>query len=88
MEQRIAALKAHIRDKQAQLAQMIRECLHVKEPHTPYDPNDQWFSSGIICRNCGTHFHGWYCHTSPTKTCEYALNNEDCIHCHLPSERK
>ena len=46
------------------------------------------------CRDCGFYTSGWYCETSPTLECEYYCSetgyyDEDCcIHCGKPEERK
>ncbi len=92
MDAHIAALKQALREAQSAVNDAVGACQHEKEPYEPYDPTDKWFSSGIICRKCDTHFHGWYCHTSPDKACEYPIGqgsaSEYCIYCHQPSERK
>ena len=40
-----------------------------------------------VCLICGTDL-GWFCPTSPTKSCEYSDNPDSCIHCGDPDERK
>lgn len=93
MNPKIKALSDKIRRLQGQLGRMVDKCNHDFQPTTPYDPTDEWFSSYTRCINCGKYGNGWYCHTSPTKHCEYSMDNiyrfgEYCIHCHQPSERK
>jgi hypothetical protein len=66
---------------------------HVYASREPYNPDDKWFSTGAICVICGLTADGWYCHTSPTKTCQYSSemgyeHTDACIHCGQPDERK
>jgi 8-oxo-dGTP pyrophosphatase MutT (NUDIX family) len=70
----------------------------------PSDPDffeqlkkDKWSSTGALCTICDNHFCGfnliWYCPKSPTGLCNYEhlnghYNEDDCIYCHMPYERK
>jgi hypothetical protein len=53
----------------------------------PDNWNDGCFS--VHCAICDKDF-GWYCPVNPKHYCEYDYkkNGENCIHCHVPSERK
>lgn len=64
------------------LKRIRAECAHDFQPEDPTDED-----CGAVCVICGEEGHGWYCKSSPTKTCEY---NEDewCIYCGNPKERK
>lgn len=74
------------------LQEELDNCKHTNiVPRAEYNSSDRWFSSSIICTECGEWLHGWYCHTSPTKRCEYAEDDypqDHCIYCGLPDERK
>lgn len=70
------------------IKQLVNSCKHEDLNLTGY--------GSAICNICNKHFH-WYCPTSPTLTCEYEFINEDgeedydeddCIYCHEPYERK
>lgn len=39
------------------------------------------------CEICGVEF-GWYCPVNPKRYCEYGEDDEICIHCGEPDERK
>ena len=52
----------------------------------PEDWNDGCYS--VSCAVCGKQL-GWHCPVNPKGYCEYdEENGEDCIHCHIPQERK
>lgn len=90
MNAEISGYRKQIMALQKELQQLLDNCKHNFEPYTPYNPKDEWFSSGTQCTECGKH-GGWYCHTSPTKLCEYDYSdhmNDYCIHCGLSDERK
>lgn len=60
---------------------MVDNCNHsfVKIHELPY------------CFVCDTKFNFWWCDESPTKYCQYDeddINEDCCIYCHAPSERK
>lgn len=47
---------------------------------------------GAYCSTCGKDF-GWWCKEAPTNICDYeqkdgSYNEDNCIHCHCPEERK
>ena len=54
----------------------------------PSDPKDI-DCSYPVCKTCGQHFPDWYCPKNPpTHACEYEDDDECCIHCGEPDERK
>ncbi len=67
-----------------------KTCNHVFVPWRPLDPKDKWDSVSGHCELCGLD-GGWYCPESKSGKCCYKLGNyhhPNCIHCHMPSERK
>jgi hypothetical protein len=85
----------YLREEQIQdrIRQLRKDHDHVYASREPYNPDDKWFSTGAICVICGLTANGWYCHTSPTKTCQYSSemgyeHTDACIHCGQPDERK
>lgn len=70
------------------LAKEIRSVRTVcNHPHVVKDRR----SDGASCQDCKESL-GWYCETSPTKTCQYDEENDpacdSCIYCGDPDERK
>lgn len=52
----------------------------------PDNWNDGCYS--VSCEVCGKDF-GWHCPVNPKGYCEYGEGSYgDCIHCHIPEERK
>lgn len=86
LEQELRGVKQGIR--------FIRErCDHRFVPDEPYDPSDKWFSSGGSCENCGDRLSGWWCPKSKSGECDYkqpdgSYDDDNCIHCGMPDERK
>jgi hypothetical protein len=70
-------------------------------PHEigPRDPDileklkrDKWACTSAICLHCRKSM-GWWCPASPSQTCDYEhpdgrYDDDDCIYCHGPEERK
>jgi len=62
-----------------QLQQLQEDC-----PHT--NIKNEWGTG--VCFDCGYRTHGWYCPKNPDDfECEYE-EDEWCIHCGEPEERK
>ena len=54
--------------------------------HDKHKSDDDCYS--VSCAVCGKDF-GWYCPVNPKGYCEYTENSHgNCIHCHIPEERK
>lgn len=60
-------------------------CEHTIGPSDPEDPE----SSSGVCSKCGKGTGSWYCPSNPpSHVCEYPDDDEYCIHCGNPDERK
>lgn len=67
-------------------------CEHKYVPDELYDPSDTWFSASGFCEKCGDGC-GWWCPKSPNGACDYeqsdgTIDEDSCIYCHNPDERK
>jgi hypothetical protein len=89
-------LNAQLRPIYQAISFLEHHCPHAVAPLTTtpeeYYKDDQWRSDGAHCEGCGRDF-GWYCPDSPKHICDYEyepgrFNSDDCIHCHMPDERK
>ena len=82
--------KARIKQVSDQIAQLYREdgMLRLECPHRIL--KTKWES--MYCDVCGKGF-GWCCPRSPDQLCHYDespdnYDNENCVYCGLPEERK
>lgn len=90
--ERIRHLSAQVNEYNDMLFGVREKCKHNFIPHEPYDPKDEWFSSGCTCENCGLD-GGWYCPKSPSGQCDYeqkdgSVDPDHCVWCGMPDERK
>lgn len=76
-------------------AKLEAQCNHLYIPTGNYEWNEwskQWnINCGGSCAICSKPLQGWYCPKAPNHQCEYDEEDscqDDCIHCHLPDERK
>lgn len=64
---------------------------HQKVVNTQDGLPDNWNdgSYSMSCAICGKDL-GWHCPVNPKQYCEYDYekHGENCIHCHIPEERK
>ena len=93
MDEHIKLLRKAVDVASSALYIAQKACEHEFFTHDPYDPTDRWFSSTFApCTKCGIDGpDGWYCHTSPTKLCDYKDEDwmcDNCIYCGNPQERK
>lgn len=92
-DKKIAETK--LRVVEADLYAEQKMCNHKYVPFEEYDPTDKWFSSSCYCESCGKDGSTWWCTSkrSPDGLCNYKqadgrYNEDNCIYCHQPDERK
>lgn len=86
----IEKLRLEISERHREILRLKATCTHNYQPSDP-----KWLSSSVpLCSLCGDRGDGWWCESSPTKTCDYSsprgrgYNPDDCRYCHQPEERK
>jgi hypothetical protein len=80
--QRWIQITREIEALNAELRTIQRECEHDWQP-----AGSDIECTHPVCNKCGSRGFGWYCQESPTRSCEYE-EDEWCIHCGEPEERK
>lgn len=81
----ILSVNSQIAEARQVLAYLLSLCKHEE-----LNINEGGMSAK--CNICGKYFL-WYCPSSPTLTCDYKqedgfYDEDDCIYCHQPEERK
>lgn len=84
MKKSIIEVEKNIKDANNKIEVIQSECSHEDISVTDYGTAD--------CNICGKSFN-WYCPNSPTLECDYeqddgGYNDEYCIYCGEPEERK
>lgn len=71
-----------------------KKCEHEWSESRYYAQGVLKLAGGIMpCSKCDLTIEGWWCPSSETHQCDYeqkdgTFNDDNCIHCHHPNERK
>ena len=92
----LEGLRAQMKPIQAEIYFLEGTCTHtvkaLTETAEEYYKKDEWRCDSGHCAACGEDM-GWYCPVALNHICNYeqedgTYNDDDCIHCHMPDERK
>jgi len=87
---RVKELEHEIRVHQAEIDGIQDNCEHIIEPHVLKSGEKLGHKR---CPKCDKYFEGWWCPESKDTFCIYdqpdgSYDEDNCIYCHNPQERK
>lgn len=81
LKQEIDEARALVAQHQRALDKLLAQCEAVEHVEVVQ------VNETATCTTCGVST-GWYCPTSPNKTCCYSVDEDFCDYCGSPDERK